>query len=388
MIDDTTREHEDERDRDRKKKPGSGLPAPVDPIVKSTPLFEWLTELFFGEQNYPEHIDINVMYGAHMERTGPMVKQFIFRPDQYKDGKKPSTEELVKLQHQILGRIQNDCNESGKPHVYGVLPYHFSRGDRWYDRWLIHAEPEGSYRKGDAGVKLDLGMAGFGDDGEDAPMQERYAVHALRRDEKMFQLYAAAMEGIVDRQDRLIEKLTSSIDKKDERYEGMQDIVERARTLEDERKAKAEWRGLAIKLSDRGATMAIDVLFPAIMSKIGAKGLPANAETAESKILKDFFKPHREGGRLTDEESALVFGVYDESEDGRPIVRKAGVLSIAQTQLLYEIANCVAPASELEKFRAGPLEITPQQINDLGRVIGMDRLASIGAMIAARSETK
>lgn len=368
---------------DRKKKQHEPLAAPVDPVIKRTDFFEWLEGIFFGEQEHPERITINSVSGRELERLGPLIKQFIYRPEAGKDGK-PSKEKIVALSNEIVTRCQTECNAVGRRMIYGVHVYHAVRnGDEPYERFIIRCEPKG--KTANNGVPGDLGRAGFGadDDGE-ISMQERYAVHALHRDERMFQLFAAAMEGVMDRMDRHIERQEKSQENLRERYERQQEISERALSLEEERAAKREWRQLGIKLADRGGTMGMDLILPALMTKITGKTLPGIAESAESRLLKDFFRSQADGGKLTEAESATVFGIFDEGPHGEHVCQREGILSYAQGRLMWEISQCQAPAERIDEFLSGPLVITEDQRTRLLQVLGVDRLAPIMARLAAR----
>lgn len=383
-----------DKDKDKADRP--------EPLPKRQDFFEWLESLFDGSTQHPEKLEMRIVSGKNLERLGPMIKQIVYGPADYLpteskkgsgaagDGgggsRKPSREKLVMLSNELLYRAQKDCDESRAPHTYAVFASHFARETEFYERWVMRLTPQGVYAKDGAG-----GAAAVDD--EDQPVvkssiSDQWAIQKMQHDERLFNFYGGAIEGVLDRMDRVIERQEQALENLRARYERQQEITERAMSLEAEREAAREWRRLAIKSAEKGIDMAIGMAPPLLNQLIGKKVMPTK-ESAESIALKNFFKRTEEGGKLTQEQANAAFGLFDDKPPHNMI--KPGVMTVAQAKLLWDVANCEVPADDLDKLLpGGALEVTTDQLMKLQGECGfdMDQLAPLAALISARQQRR
>lgn len=368
---------------DAKKKKEAGEHQ-VEVVAKRSDLYDFLEALFAGTTQRPELIELRIVKGKNDEILGPMVKQYKFQPAEYKvDAAAPAKEKLVALSNEMVYRAQRDCDESNKPHVYALLASHFAREVNYYERYLMRLTPQGVHasKKGD-------GRSGSDDDEDDLSMKTRVDLRMIDREERMLQLYMASMEGIVDRQDRIAERQEKSYDTLRERYEGMLEITERARSLEDERRTKHEWNQVGIKLAERGGNLAIDLLPPFVNRLTGKALLPT--KSTEEITLNRFFTKKADGGDLTDEQSDAVFGVYEDDAQGTTRCLREGIFTFPQAKLLWEVAFGQAPPDALDELftEGSKLHVTGDQIMKLQGALTPEQILPIAALIQGRQSAK
>jgi hypothetical protein len=186
-----------------------------------------------------------------------------------------------------------------------------------------------------------------------------------------------------------MERQEVRISSQDERIAKQQEITERALSLDEDRAAKREWRTLAIKSADRiietGARLG-----PSIVKSLTGKDLLPGGDPPEVIALRDFFKSKEEGGLLTEEQAGAAFGIWDGQEPHA--LKKPGVLSEAQGQVLAKVAQGEAPPSELDKLvPGGEHEITLLQAGRLQSECGFDvqlQLLPLLALFQARQTVK
>lgn len=355
-----------EKDENREVRPRA------EPVPKDQDFVDWLDELFYGDEQSPEKLEVRILNGKDSERFGPYIKQIVYAPEAATDAavkagvgsRKPKKEDLVKLANELLHRMQKDCDESRKPHVYGVLAWHFSRDDHPYQRYLKRLTPQGIYS-----AKRGADTGGYSDDDE-LSMAEKYQTAALSRDERMFQLLGASLEGLIDRQDRALERYEQALEKSRLALERQSEITERAISLDEERKTRRAWHEVGQKAAGRALDTAID-LIPPFIAHVTGKKLLGSKTSPESVALKNFFKRTEDGGLLTQEQVNAAFGLW-EDEPPHALIRP-GVLTLEQGKLLYDVAECRVPAEELDKLMpGGPMEITMEQVMRLQSECGFD----------------
>lgn len=343
----------------------------VEPDIKSKDIFDWLEEMFYGPSEFPEKIEVNVVTGTKFDRIGAIIKQILYPPK----SPKPSREEMVSLSNQLVFLMQRDTDIQGRSVVYGLHAWHSLRGAFPYDRLLQRFYPsprnsrDGIPRPADDGDEPNHTMAGI---------QAQMSVQVMNHGERMFALYGGGYEGLLDRQDRALERLFDRIDKLEARNEKMSEQMERALSLEQDRHDRREWNALKIRSAEKALDLGL-MLAPPLINQITGKQLVATADSNEAIILRNFFKKvGKEGGKLTEEQAVLAFG----SDEGHP-----GVLRVEQTKILYDVAHCRVPVSELDKVMpGGPLEITTEQAMALATQCGfsLEQIAPIQMLFNAR----
>jgi hypothetical protein len=365
----------------------------IEPVPKDQKFFEWLETLFNGVDQYPERIDTRVVKGQHYATLGPMVKQLIYAPqaresakestketktgDKGRNSSKPSREDLVALSNELLYRCQHDCDNQRRPTTYGVLAAHFMREVDFYDRWLIHLKPQGIYAP----------KAGEDEGDEEAETGSplfRAQLQHLSHGERMFSLHTAAIEAIVDRQDRALERAGANEEKLRSANERLLEIVEKLQSNAHVRAQEMQWNDMKIRSVEKGLELAIN-LAPPLLNQLTGKKTVATQETAESLTLKTFFKRDDAGGKLTIEQADKAFGKYDNDNN----LITVGVLSTEQAKLLWDVAHCTAPVDELDRLLPnGSLQVTQEQVMSLQNIFQPEQLMPIIALIGMRMQNK
>lgn len=344
----------------------------VEPIPKSPPLFEWLEKLFDGGSQFPEVIACRVVTGRNFERLGPLIKQIIYPPK----ASKPSREELVSLTNELVGLMQRDSDIQRKRVVYGLHVSHKARESDFYERYLFACNPSPLH----AGEGVPRPDDSDSDPGE-RTIEAQFAVQAMGHMERMFALYGGGFEGLLDRMDRVNEQQAQAIVKKDERIEKLSDMLERALSLEEERREKRDWSALKMRSVEKAFELGLAIA-PPLLNQIAGRKLIETNDSSEAIALRNFFKKKSEGGQLTEEQAVLAFG----SDDGKP-----GVLTYEQTKLLFEVAHCRIPVDELDKvLPGGSLEISREQVMALTSKCGLsiEQLTPLHLIFDARMKQR
>jgi hypothetical protein len=345
--------------------------AQVEPVPKRPDFFAWLESLFDGSSEFPEKLDVRVVKGKDFATMGPMVMQKLYSPAKLK----PTKEELVKLSNEVLHRVQVDCDQQRKSVVYHVAAIHFSRNPEPYERWLIRANPGKTYKNGEDGEAED------GDDSQ----EDRFSAQLMRHQEQMFGLSGASMEGIFDRQDRIIERLLARGEAMEDRLAKTLDMLERALDRKAEREESLAWTKLKVEASKQGLGLAMQLAPPLLNGLVGKNVVPTS-ETLETITLKNFLKPAKDGGQLTEEQSAAAFGLWDDTPEHNLV--KPGILRPEQSEILYRVAFGQLPPDELDKLipGAGALAVTMEQLAALQQVFAMEQLAPLLVLFEGRQK--
>ena len=354
--------------------------ATTEPVPRDLNLFSFLEELFDGQDNFPEIIDTRIMTGRNFSTMGPKIKRYPFTPST----PKPPREKLVSMVNEILHRTQADCDARRKRTVYGVMAMHFTTDSEPYCLFLLPRDPGKTYRNGIEGDAEN--------DEEEDSIEKRYSVQILRHQEAMFERLGAATEGVVDRMDRMLERAMASNEAKDQRIEHLVEMLERSRSLEEERQQKRRWEELKIQGVNKGIDLAMSLAPPLASSLVGkqqqqgggANGHVVLQETPETLTLRKFLQPEAQGGTLTQEQAHRAFGVYDGTQENNLV--SPGALSRDQVALLYGVAMCELPASELDKLMpgAGALSILPEQVAALQNIFPMEQMMPLFLIFEAR----
>lgn len=365
----------------------------IEPIPSDPELFEWLERLFDGPTEFPDVLDVHSVFGKLKERLGPRIDQVPFAPqaketkDKEKEGrssekpersKRPSREELVALSNRIRHGCQRDCNEQGKNITYGVHARSFARSDEYYTRYIFTCKSKAVASRGQNGEPFDDG------DDDDTHPAIRYYNQKLGHDERMFHAYGSAFEGLLDRQDRALEREAATNERLRTSNERLLDLVEKLQSNNHQRLLDMQWNEMKIKSVEKGLDLAIG-LAPPIINQLTGKKLIQTSETPESLTLKSFFKAESAGGKLTVQQADAAFGKHD--NEGKLI--EPGVLSKDQVNLLWDIANCSTATDQLDRFFPGAdLEISQEQILSLQKIFSTEQLAPVVAMIMMRMQNR
>lgn len=358
----------------------------VEPVPQDAKFFGWLDGLFNGSPaQYPDRLQLRVVIiKGKLRQYGMEIANYPFAPQtaspealkKMPGRSKPSKEELVKLSNEMLCRMQDDCNAANQRTTYGVFAWNFLSSDSPYDGVLMTRMPA-STRSSPS-----HGEAESSDDDEDASMEKRFSTQILRHQEKMFDLYAEATAGLMDRYAHDKDRDHSEIESLRQKLQEKDDQLQRALSLESERDTARKWSELKVTKVGQFADVAMNLMPPIVAQLTGNKGGGGGglAPTIETNELKRYFLSKEEGGRLTEEQSQRIFGLY---EGGIPKVK--GVLSVEQSQILYQVAHCTISADELDKILPdGPLGVSIAQLTELQKILTMDQIAPLMMLIHAR----
>ncbi len=369
----------------------------VEPVVHDKAFFEWFESLFHGDSHFPETVTTRVVTGKNGARLGPVVDQMTFLPqakltkeDKSEKGEKsksvggkPSREEMVATTNRLIFLMQRDCDQSGRSTTYSVLATHFSRNPEPYARMLFRLKPTGVHaneegREGDEPDDLD---------DEEGSLEKKQFGQRLRHHETMFQLLGGGMEGLIDRQDRALERADAREARLQSDNMRLIEMVEKMQSSQHERTLALQWNDLKIRSVEKGLELAINIA-PPLLNKLTSKTDDASSEDAiTSMTLKNFFKPVSEGGKLTDEQAKKAFGVYDETPGGSKKCTEPGALTEAQTKLLWDVAWGQAPAAELDRLLpGGSMAVEPAQAFQLQQIFSTEQIAPVMMLIMMRNK--
>lgn len=347
----------------------------VNPIASNMRVFEWIEDLFNGEQEFPNVIEVRLATGKGYMTNGPKLKQRIYQPTD----SKPDRETLVKDANKLTAVMQTDCDVKQKPTVYALCAINFSRDAEPYDRALIQLKPGQSYRLGENG---DIEQ-----DDEEQSIEKRHGVQMMGHMREMFQMSVDGWAGIVDRQDRTLERVMNRLDTMETRYFKMLDAFERSLDLKEDREAKRRKDELWVKGAEKMLELGVAIA-PPIVNAIAGKSVipqPVHPDVVE---LKKFLKRDTEGGKMTKEQQDKLLGIWDESTS---TLLQPGVLTVAQISTLFQVAGGQLPVDELDKLLpGGPYEITGEQLGQLQMIFAssMEQVMPLVLMFNARKQRR
>jgi hypothetical protein len=377
----------------------------VEPVPKDAEFTGWVESLFDGSTQYPEKILTCVVTGANKERIGPVVTQTIFGPEQklskktkvadelseekaedepreWMKGGKPTREQIVHYSNMLISRCQQMCDVSRKSTVFGVHVAHFSRDSDFYERYLLRMTPRGTTSRGDAKDDDD----DHADNMEGMSSRDRYAIQALSHDERMFNMYGAGLEGLIDRQDRALEREAIGRERDRLELERARELIERLQSGAIERQMALDWNKLKINSVEKGIALVTGLAPPIINQLAGRKVVPTE-DTPESLTLKAFFKLESEGGSLTTEQADKAFGTRDDKPPHNSLTE--GVLSPDQVQVLLDVAFCRVKPDALDRLlEDGPLKVTMPQIQELQKIFSTEQITPVVALLMLRLQSK
>ncbi len=336
-------------------------------------LFEFLEGLFDGASEFPEKVEVRVVRGKDFATMGPSVKQYPYPAG----STKPTREKLVGMSNEILNGCQRMTDVHRKRTVFHVAAIHFSRDPAPYTRFLLDCMPGATYKNGENGeIESD-------DDGEATPQNQMLA-QVLLHGREMFSMFGGAFEGLLDRMDRMQERVMKQNDSLDARNQNLANMLENALDRREEREERKMWLGVKTRLAEKGADLAI-AMAPAMLNQfVGGGKQVVPAETPEALVLKEFFKTTDEGGKLTKEQADAAFGIWDSGRQNT-----AGVLKEEQVAILYGVAHGQKPVVELDMLMpGGSCAITVEQVMSLNSIFSMEQIAPIMMTFQARSNKR
>jgi hypothetical protein len=370
----------------------------IEPQPKRTDFFNWLEQLFDGPTEMPERIEVCAVKGRSCEIIVKVIHGYPFLPEAREapngqvDGEgektattkkaaekasrvkagKPSRERLVHLSNEILSKCQGETDAIGREQRFGVHAIHFVRDSQPYSRFLIRCSPQVVKEAEDEE-----------DDNSPGAAYKRYPVQALDHDERQFSINTELTLGLIDRQNRELERMSRDLGEQRMATRVAQEAVERLQSLSLDREMARDWNKLKIDAARDGMQLVMGLAPPIINQLAGKKVLPTN-ETPESITLKAFFKPTNEGGRLTSAQADEAFGAYDDTPEHN--LTKPGVLRKEQVRVLIDVAHCTQGPEALDKLIPpdGELAITMDQVMQLQRIFPLEQIAPIMILFQSR----
>jgi hypothetical protein len=357
-----------------------------DLLPKDQAFFEWLEKLFYDEPevaHFPEKIEVRVMAGAKKDRYGQILKVYAFAPKKATKVEqeagagagKPTREKLVYMSNEMLYLMQRNCDELRRSQVYGVAVWHLTMETEPYQCWIKRCNPQKRYASEN----------GADDDDDETSDEQRWSTQLLRHQESMVGLLGSGYEGVVDRLDRIVERLLKRNESLEDKNGKLFDMLERALSLEQERIRAAKWDDLKIGATQKGLDLGL-ALAPPIINQLTGKQAVAGEATFETITLRNFLKTTGEGGQLTKEQADAAFGEF-----GPPpalALIKPGILSEAQGDIIIGVANGKLAPDELDKLLpGGPSPTTVmsmEQLAALQQVFPPEQLMPLQMIFQAR----
>jgi len=370
---------------------GTGKGAPArdlsTPTIRDKALFEFLELLFYADpepEHFPERVELNVVTGRSSEQLKSIVWTRQFAPIRAMVGEaangngknghgktvgKPSKEQLVALSNHLLQQMQMDCDAGGHRRTYGVHAWSTAHGDQPIARFLKAMEPKGRYPRGENAEEEE-------DDG--APTdQRRLTRQVLDHQQKMFEMYAEALAGLVDRYSRDKDRDSSEIDRLHRKIAEKSDQLERALSLELDREERREWVRLRRETAQRGF-QALETYGPGLMMSLMGKNkiIPGTVDDTP-QVLEAFIKA------ASEQQLISAFGDWDETG-----CTKHGVLTPEQAMLFVKVSKGQIAPSEIDKLIPpnGSAAIDQEQYAKLTQIFSAEQLRPLQELIMKRSQ--
>lgn len=374
------------RERERDQSPKEDVNQRPVPGTPNPDFFQWLEKLFEPGVQFPEKIVVRQMTGKNGDRAGAMIRQINFTASEQSGGAKEgraqrtSKEGLLQLSNELWAMCQERANNLRKPILCGFFALHFAADPDVYASKVLLFKP-GRDLPG-----MDGNGHGDGAEDEDAS-QVRAEEQRLRHHESMMGFFGGALEGILDRYDRALERMEGALAARDARIEAQVEMIERLSSSAEDRRRRMAWTEVGTRVTERAANVVIDTA-PSFLAGFLGKPSPTK-DTPETILLKRFFTPPDKGGLLSKEQSEAIFGVWADTPPHDLI--KPGVLAPAQGELLYKISQCEIPVESLDRLMEnGDLAITMEQRMALLTQCGltMDQLAPLQAMLQSWADRR
>ena len=331
----------------------------VVPIAERPDLFEFL-EGIFGNEKYPEKIELRQMKGRGFAQKGPIVKLWPYKPSQ----PKPTREQLVAQSNECLSLSQSDCDGIGRPQVYGVLAYHFATADDYFGRKLIPMRPKSVASKDEDDE--------FDDD--DLP-SEKIAKKQLVAD--MLLHYRFMFDKTLLHYQSSIERLQHQIERRDEKLDQAWDRIivnmEKMETLLDrkqERDFALRREEMKLGVIQEGVELVKGFL-PPILSAVMPEKVAASAEAL---TVRQFLES------VTPEQGTKAFGYDEAAKDFR-----GGIFTADQGRALLQIAMGQSTSEQIDGLISS---IAPEQMVAAQQIFGPQQLGPLITMVVVRQNKK
>jgi hypothetical protein len=371
-------------------------PVLIEPTPKRTDFFNWLEQLFDGPTEMPEKIEVCSVKGRSCEIVVKLIHTYTFlpegkepekketgeeagkehgkkngKPDRRRGGK-PSREDLVHMSNAILDKTQTETDAVGREQRFGCHAIHFTRDSQPYSRFLIRCSPQTVKDPEDEDEETGAGG-----------LVKRYSEQFLGHHERQFNLGNELILGLVDRQNRELERMSRELGDQRMATRVAQEQNEKLQSLAIDREMAREWNKLKVDAARDGMNLFMG-LAPPIINQLAGKKVIKTDETPESFTLKAFFKTDKEGGRLTQAQANAAFGIYDDTPDNN--LTKPGVLRHEQVRTLIDVATCVVSADKLDDLIPpdGAIAISVEQMLALQNIFTHEQLAPLFVLFQSR----
>lgn len=346
--DDKDKKKESDFDRELKK-------GPLSPSNEE--LFNFLDNLFTGEGEFPERIDVRIVKGRNRDQYGRQVKQFIFKSGSVK----PSRERVVMMTNDIVLRIRQETDVMRRETDFMIGAMHSARSDDFYEIMTLTVKPTKKWSKSGA----ELGIIGDDNNDDDSvPFSLSYEKAFLSHSNTQSSLMWSMIEGLVDRMERHNSLIFNQLEKVQIQNFGLIEshlhLLQAADDREEKRERSKMWRENISKAVDHAWK-----LVPPVMASLkgNTDSWSEGTESPESMTLSEFFREKSSGGRLTEQEFEKIFGTTDKLSK---MIVTAGILSEEQGYLLMGVAQKKVNPNALDALLpGGQCEITPVQSQDI-----------------------
>ena len=201
------------------------------------------------------------------------------------------------------------------------------------------------------------------DEDEDHPVEKRFGLQMLDHGERMFEMYGGANSGLLEHYRDALRESSIEISKLRTDNADLREQLERALSAREEREERRLWNALKVKGGERALDTALALMPPLVNKFLGEKVMDSK-DTPETLALKPYFKVVAEGGLLSEEQREVIFGKFGDKPPFDQIA--AGILSLDQGRILFQVASCEIPADELDRLLpGGDLAVTPDQLSAL-----------------------
>jgi len=367
--------NDEPRDRKKNKDKTQVTPAPSRPD-----LFAFIEQLFNGSDQKPEKIELRQAFGPGARKYGSTVIQKEFKAND----PKPTREKMVAISNELLDLAQHDCNEVGMPHKYGVLAKHYAKSDGYYSVFLLSLRPKQPADYDPNEVNDDEYLPS---DARRRDMLLSYGLDHIKQGDEHVRWQqgqnAQTIAGLMERADSIMDKQAARIEHLEARFLDFFKAAEEALSKKQDRDMALESHQVKMGLLKHGAQTLMQ-WFPVVanhmMAKQAGAAPPQNGieggKSAESMALESFIET------LSPEQVTVLFGEWD--AEGKVLLKENGLFSAAQTRIIFGVANCQLPATEVDKLLEGELALTEQQMAKAPTILSTEQFMPLVAFVMSR----
>lgn len=359
---------------DRSERPSRGEKHQVTPEPTRPDLFEFIEQHFEGSAAMPQYVELRQAYGPGGRNYSQTA---IFQKEYKPNAAKPSRSDMVDLSNKFIALAQQNCNELGKPHGYGVLFKSFIKSDAYYGVYYMKLRPTqpGNYDPLSPEDDEDIPSDGRRRDG-----LLQYGIdHIKQSDEnerwRQDQFSSAMGDILAKYQDLATQVMQHNLEMQKEHRELFK-IADEALSRKAERELAAEMQKFKIGMLQDGFQFLRQLAPVAINQLTGKKTVPTE-QSPESIAVQTFL----EG--LTDVQSQTLFGELNEDKTA---LKPTGIFTPEQAAIFLSVAQCTAPATELDRLLEGDSAVTPAQIEKAQSVVSSQQFLPLVALVLSRKK--